>query len=300
MASPTDRAPGAERHPVTAHGSPRARVSVPTVRSHKRGAGAPPIVMVTAYDEPGARVADAGGVDVILVGDSVGNNVLGYEDTLHVTMEDMVRHVGAVARARPVALVVGDMPWMSYHTSVATAVENAARLVRAGAGAVKLEGGTERVGAVEAIVRAEIPVMGHLGLTPQSVLPMGGYRVQARDGASARALVGAARALEAAGCFALVLEGVPDVVAEKVTAALAIPTIGIGAGPHCDGQVLVFHDLLGLGAGPVPKFVRRYANLAEEATAAVAAYAADVRSGAFPGGAESYHGSEELLRELGG
>jgi len=294
MASPTG-------DDEVATGTPsRSRVSVPSVRAHKRRSGAPPIVMVTAYDEPGARIADRAGVDVILVGDSLGNNVLGYEDTLHVTMDDMVRHVGAVARARPAALVVGDMPWMSYHTSIDAAVTNAARLVRAGAGAVKLEGGVERLAVVEAIVHAEIPVMGHLGLTPQSVLPMGGYRVQARDGESARALADAAKALEAAGCFALVLEGVPDVVAEEVTAALAIPTIGIGAGPHCDGQVLVFHDLLGLGGGPVPKFVRRYAELGEAATAAIAAYAADVRSGSFPGGSESYHGSEELRRDLKG
>ncbi|MDA8309233.1 MAG: 3-methyl-2-oxobutanoate hydroxymethyltransferase [Actinomycetota bacterium] len=268
------------------------------LRARKRRAGAEPVVMLTAYDEPGARIADAGGVDAILVGDSVANNVLGFADTLHVTVDDMVRHVAAVARARPSALVLGDMPWMSYHLSVHDAVANAASLVRAGAGAVKLEGGLPRVPVVEAVVRAEIPVMGHLGLTPQSVLPMGGYRVQARDTDGARALLEAARALVDAGCFALVLEGVPGVVAARVTEEVEVPTIGIGAGPHCDGQVLVFHDLLGLGSGPVPKFVRQYAHLADAATAAVAAFASDVRTGAFPGDAESYHGSEELDREL--
>ncbi len=280
-------------------GQPRGTITVPMVRARKRRAGGEPVVMLTAYDEPGARVADAGGVDVILVGDSVANNVLGYPDTLHVTIDDMTRHTSAVARARPRALVVGDMPWMSYHLSVEESVANAAALVRAGAGAVKLEGGLPRVAVVEAIVRAEIPVMGHLGLTPQSVLPMGGYRVQARDADAARSLLAAAHALEAAGCFALVLEGVPDVVAARVTDELSIPTIGIGAGPNCDGQVLVFHDLLGLGAGPVPKFVRQYAHLGETATEAIAAFASDVRSGAFPGDAESYHASAELDRGLG-
>ena len=275
-------------------GQPRGPTTVPMLRARKRRIGAEPIVMLTAYDEPGARVADAGGVDAILVGDSVANNVLGYTDTLHVTVDDMVRHVAAVARACPSALVVGDMPWMSYHLSVESAVANAAALVRAGAGAVKLEGGLPRVAVVEAVVQAEIPVMGHLGLTPQSVLPMGGYRVQARDTEGAHALLAAAHALESAGCFALVLEGVPDVVAARVTDELAIPTIGIGAGPGCDGQVLVFHDLLGLGAGPVPKFARQYAHLADAAVAAIAAFASDVRSGAFPSDEESYHAPHKL------
>jgi 3-methyl-2-oxobutanoate hydroxymethyltransferase len=293
-ASPTTAEAGHSSPPGRDPAPRRERVTVPEVRSRKRRHGATPIVMVTAYDEPGARMADGGGVDVILVGDSVANNVLGYADTLQVTIDDMVRHTAAVARARPSALVLGDLPWMSYHLTVEEGVASAAALVRAGAGAVKLEGGPRRARVVEAIVGAEIPVMGHLGLTPQSVLSMGGYRVQGRDVESARALVDAALVLEAAGCFALVLEGVPDVVAAEITGSLTIPTIGIGAGPHCDGQVLVFHDLLGLGAGPVAKFVRPYAHLAEAATAAIAAYAADVRAGAFPGDAESYHGSAEL------
>ncbi len=285
--------------PVGREPSEGGPITVPMVRERKRRAGAPAIVMVTAYDEPGARLADAAGVDVLLVGDSVANNVLGYDDTLQVTVDDMVRHTAAVARARPSALVVGDMPWLSYHRSTDEAIENAAALVRAGAAGVKLEGGTTRVAAIEAIVGAEIPVMGHLGLTPQSVLAMGGYRVQAREVGAARSLVEAARALEAAGCFAIVLEGIPDLVAAEVTDVVSVPTVGIGAGPHCDGQVLVFHDLLGLGARTPPRFVRRYANLGELVTAAIASYAADVRAGTFPADAETYHASEELRRALG-
>lgn len=289
MTSPTPsiRPPALDR-PVTA----------PLVRSVKRRSGAQPLVMVTAYDEPGARVAAAAGVDLILVGDSVGDNVLGYPDTLQVTIDDMVRHTAAVSRARPSALVVADLPWMSYHLSAEAAVANAASLVRAGAGAVKLEGGRPRVAVIEAIRNAEIPVMGHLGLTPQSVRTMGGYRVQARTGEEAQGLVDAAKSIEAAGCFAVVLEGVPDLVAAEVTDALSVPTIGIGAGPHCDGQVLVFHDVLGLGAREPAKFVRQYARLADVATAAIAAFASDVRSGDFPSDAESYHASGDLRRAL--
>ncbi|MGH9083804.1 MAG: 3-methyl-2-oxobutanoate hydroxymethyltransferase [Acidimicrobiales bacterium] len=268
------------------------------VRSRKRAAGAEPLVVVTAYDTPGARIADAAGVDVILVGDSLGDNVLGYDDTLHVTLDDMARHTAAVRRAGPAALVIADLPWMTYHLGVDDAVGNAAALVRAGAQAVKLEGGGPRVAVVEAIVAAQIPVMGHLGLTPQSVLAMGGYRVQARDAGAAVALVDAARALAGAGCFGIVLEGVPDAVAAAVTASVDIPTIGIGAGPACDGQVLVFHDLLGLGGRPPAKFVRRYADLAGTATAAIAAYAADVRAGDFPDDTETYHATAELAASL--
>lgn len=278
--------------------TPGRPVTVPAIRARKRRVGADPIVMVTAYDEPGARIADAAGVDMVLVGDSVANNVLGYEDTLHVTVDDMVHHASAVARARPRCLVVADMPWMSYHLSVDDAVRNAAALIRAGAEAVKLEGGRVRLPVVEAIIRAEIPVMGHIGLTPQSVLAMGGYRVQARSVDAAEALMEAAKALAEAGCFSIVLEGVPDVVAAAVTDAIDVPTIGIGAGPGTDGQVLVFHDLLGLGARTPPKFVRRYAHLAEVATAAISAFAADVRGGRFPGEEESYHGSTDLRDAL--
>ncbi len=269
-------------------------ISVPEVRGRKRRLGGEALVMVTAYDYPMARIVDAAGVDMILVGDSVANVVLGYEDTLQVTVDDMVHHVSAVARARPRALVVGDMPWMSYHLGPEDAVRNAARLVRAGAGAVKLEGGPVRAPVIEAIVAAEIPVMGHLGLTPQSVHVMGGYRVQARTKEAAQALAEAARAVVDAGCFAVVIEGVPDVVGAAVTEGVDVPTIGIGAGPHCDGQVLVGPDLLGLSFGRTPKFVRRYAELGTEATSAVAAFAADVRAGRFPTEAESYHGNAAL------
>ncbi|HWE69399.1 MAG TPA: 3-methyl-2-oxobutanoate hydroxymethyltransferase [Acidimicrobiales bacterium] len=268
--------------------APTAPVTVPAVRAAKRRDGHPPLVMVTAYDAPGGRIADAAGVDIILVGDSLANNVLGYEDTLQVTVEDMVHHTAAVARAKPRPLIVGDLPWLSYHLDPADTVRNAAALIRAGAGAVKLEGGRKRVPMIEALVSAEIPVMGHLGLTPQSVHTMGGYRVQGKGDAAAEALAADAKAIAAAGCFAIVLEGVPESLGAAITGQLDIPTIGIGAGPDCDGQVLVFHDLLGLNPS-TPKFVRRYAELAEAATAAVAAYAADVRSGAFPSDAEVYH-----------
>jgi len=265
-----------------------APVTVPAVRAAKRRGGHAPLVMVTAYDTPGARIADAAGVDLILVGDSVANTVLGYPDTLQVTVADMAHHVAAVARARPTALVVGDLPWMSYHLDPVDTVRNAAVLIRAGARCVKLEGGAVRAPMVRALVDAEIPVMGHVGLTPQSLHAMGGYRVQGRDDEAARALVESAEQLVAAGCFALVVEGVPEKVGAALTDAIEVPTIGIGAGPHCDGQVLVFHDLLGI-TPTTPKFVRRYAELGRAATEAVSAFAADVRSGAFPADAESYH-----------
>ncbi|HTZ09088.1 MAG TPA: 3-methyl-2-oxobutanoate hydroxymethyltransferase [Acidimicrobiales bacterium] len=266
------------------------KVTVPEVRARKRGRGAEPLVMITAYDTPGACIADAAGVDLILVGDTVAAVVLGHRDTLQVDVGVLAHHVAAVGRADPRALVVGDMPWLSYHLDPRETVRNGATLIRAGAQAVKLEGGRVRVPMIEALVGAEIPVMGHLGLTPQSVHAMGGYKVQAKDSAAADALVEDARAVVAAGCFAVVLEGVPDVVAARVTAEIEVPTIGIGAGAACDGQVLVFHDLLGLRPqGPDPKFVRRYAELGALATEAVAAWAADVRAGTFPSEAETYH-----------
>jgi 3-methyl-2-oxobutanoate hydroxymethyltransferase len=266
-----------------------SKVTVPSVRGRKRERGSEPLVMLTAYDTPGARICDAAGVDMILVGDSVANTVLGYRDTLHVDIDVMAHHVAAVSRAEPRALVIGDMPWMSYHLTPQDSVKNAATLVRAGAQAVKLEGGRERLDAIEALLQAEIPVMGHLGLTPQSVLAMGGYKVQAKEHEAAEALLQDAKALAATGVFAIVLEGVPDVVATRVTEHVDVPTIGIGAGAACDGQVLVFHDLLGLTDGKAPKFVRRYANLAAAATEAVRAWADDVRQGSFPSEAETYH-----------
>jgi 3-methyl-2-oxobutanoate hydroxymethyltransferase len=274
-------------------------VSVPSLRGRKRRNGDAPIVMVTAYDEPGARIVSNAGVDIILVGDSVANNVLGYPDTLHVDIDVMAHHTAAVARAEPHCLILGDMPWMSYHLSPDDAVRNAATLIRAGAQAVKLEGGRARLPVVEAIIKAEIPVMGHLGLTPQSVLAMGGFRVQGKSVDAATALLDAAKSLSAAGCFAFVIEGVPDVVGAAVTESLDVPTIGIGAGPSCDGQVLVFHDLLGLGSGTPPKFVRRYAEVGRIATEAIASFAEDVRSEAFPSDAESYHAPEGLGDALG-
>jgi len=278
----------------------RDPVSVPSIAARKRSQGAPAIVMVTAYDAPFARIADDAGVDIILVGDSVGNTVLGYDNSLAVDVGQMAHHVGAVARAKPGALIVGDLPWLSYHVDSADTVRNAATLVRAGAGAVKLEGGRRRIPAVRAILDAEIPVMGHLGLTPQSLHAMGGYAVQGKDVEAARALELDARALAEAGCFAIVLEGVPDLVASRVTAAVDVPTIGIGAGPGCDGQVLVLHDLLGLSSGRVPKFVRCYSDLATVAREAIAGFAADVRSGDYPSSDETYHASPELRRELEG
>lgn len=275
------------------------QVTVPDIRVRKRSRGAGPIVMITAYDTSFARVVDQADVDIILVGDSLAEVVLGWEDTLHVGIEDLAHHVGAVARAGPRALLVGDMPWLTYHLEASDTVRNAAVLVRAGAHAVKLEGGRRRVPAVRAICDAEIPVMGHLGLTPQSVHAMGGYKVQGREAVAAAELRKDAEALAEAGCFAIVLEGVPDALAERVTAEIDIPTIGIGAGPACDGQVIVLHDLLGLAGRNVPKFVRRYAELGSIATEAVRDWAADVRAGTYPSEAESYHASAELREALG-
>jgi 3-methyl-2-oxobutanoate hydroxymethyltransferase len=245
--------------------------------------------MVTAYDAPGARMADAAGIDMILVGDSLAMVVLGYDDTLQVTVDDMAHHTAAVARAKPAALIVADLPWLSYHVSVEDTVRNAAQLIRAGAQAVKLEGGRKRLPMIKALVDAEIPVMGHIGLTPQSVNAMGGFKVQGRAHDAAVALVEDAVALEDAGCFSIVVEGVPDVVGTMITEAVDVPTVGIGAGAGTDGQVLVFHDVLGIEDRVAPKFVRRYAELGAEGSRALSAYADDVRTGAFPSAAESYH-----------
>jgi 3-methyl-2-oxobutanoate hydroxymethyltransferase len=264
-------------------------VTAPDIAGSK---GGDPLVMVTAYDAPSARAVDEAGVDMVLVGDTLAMVVLGYDDTLHVTVDDMAHHIGAVARTKPRALVVGDLPWMSYHLGRDDTVTNAARLVRAGAGAVKLEGGRKRVDAVKAILDAEIPVMGHVGLTPQSVHALGGFKVQGKTIDAARAIVDDAVALADAGCFAVVLECVPDAVARLVTDSIAVPTIGIGAGRHCDGQVLVYHDLLGLQDWLRPKFVRRYANLHDDAVDGVSRFAADVRAGRFPASSETYHAAD--------
>jgi 3-methyl-2-oxobutanoate hydroxymethyltransferase len=281
---------------MTAEVSPKRRVSAPAIAARK-GDGTP-IVMVTAYDAPSARIVDDAGVDMILVGDTLAMVVLGYDDTLQVTTDDMAHHVAAVARTKPSALVVGDLPWLSYHVSIDDTVRNAAALVRAGAGAVKLEGGRKRLPAIQAILDAEIPVMGHIGLTPQSVHAIGGFKVQGKELEQARAIVDDAIALAEAGCFAIVLECVPDAVARLVTDSVAVPTIGIGAGRHCDGQVLVYHDLLGFQDWLRPKFVRRYAELGAEATEAVARFADDVRSGRFPSSEETYHAADSIAAEL--
>jgi 3-methyl-2-oxobutanoate hydroxymethyltransferase len=257
--------------------------------------------MVTAYDAPSARVVDAAGADMILVGDSLAMVVLGYADTLQVTTEDMAHHVAAVARTNPRPLVVGDLPWMSYHVSRDETVRNAATLIRAGASAVKLEGGRKRIASIEAILDAEIPVMGHIGLTPQSIHALGGFKVQGKQLDAARRLVDDAVALAESGCFAIVLEAVPDGVARMVTETVSVPTIGIGAGRHCDGQVLVWHDVLGFGDGSrkPPKFVRQYASLEFEATEAVGNFVADVREGRFPSSAETYHMTDQMADALG-
>jgi len=276
-----------------------APITVPSVASRKVRDGAEPLVMVTAYDAPGARIASEAGADLILVGDSLAMVVLGYDDTLQVTVDDLAHHTAAVARAKPRPLIVADLPWMSYHVSTEDTVRNAAQLIRAGAEAVKLEGGRKRLAMVEALVDAEIPVMGHLGLTPQSVHAMGGFKVQAKSSDAAMVLVADAKALAHAGCFAIVLEGVPTEVASLVTDAVDVPIIGIGAGPDVDGQVLVYHDVLGIEDRIAPKFVRRYADLKTASVNAIAAYAADVRSGSFPGPAESYHLSADVAETLG-
>jgi 3-methyl-2-oxobutanoate hydroxymethyltransferase len=271
-----------------------AHLTAPQIRTRKVAQGSDPLVMVTAYDTPSALIADEAGVDVILVGDTLAMVVLGHEDTLHVTIDAMVHHTAAVARARPKAMILGDMPWLSYHVSTGDAVVNAAALVRSGASAVKLEGGAKRTAMISAIVDAEIPVCGHLGLTPQSVNALGGFKVQGRQAAAVRMLLDDAQAIVEAGVFAIVLEAVPNEVARIITDSVSVPTIGIGAGNHCDGQVLVWHDLLGLQDRLRPKFVRTYANLKRDAVAALRQYSADVRSRTFPNDDESYHVPGEL------
>jgi 3-methyl-2-oxobutanoate hydroxymethyltransferase len=259
--------------------------TVPQVLDRKGGER---LVMVTAYDFATARMADRAGVDLILVGDSVAMAFGGRDDTLSVTVEQMAYHVTAVAAATPSALVVGDMPWLSYHMSLDKTVDNAAQLIRAGAAAVKLEGGAIRAAAIRALVEAEIPVMGHLGLTPQSINRLGGFRTQGRSDEGVEALLADGRAIEEAGCFSVVLEAMPAAVGAQLSSMLTIPTIGIGAGPGCDGQILLIYDLLGLEDRFRPKFVRRYACFMEAGTDAVGTFVADVRSGNYPGPDESY------------
>lgn len=255
-----------------------------------------PIAMLTAYDYPTALLVEKSGSEILLVGDSLGMVVLGYENTLPVTMEDMLHHCKAVARGAKSPLLVGDMPFMSYQVSVSEAVRNAGRFLQEGGmDAVKLEGGRERLDAIRAIVSAGIPVMGHIGLTPQSVHQLGGFRAQGKTATAANELLQDALLLEQAGCFSLVLESVPYEVAAKISARLQIPTIGIGAGAGCDGQVLVIHDLLGLFERFTPKFVRRYANLHEQAIAALQTYIAEVKQRAFPAEEHTLHLSQQEL-----
>jgi 3-methyl-2-oxobutanoate hydroxymethyltransferase len=257
------------------------------------------IVMVTAYDAPSARIADAAGVDLILVGDSAAMVLLGYDSTVPASMDEMSMLTAAVVRGAKRPIVIADMPFGSFQISDEHALEHAVRFVKeAGADAVKLEGAGPSLSRVRAIVDAGIPVMGHIGLTPQSATALGGFKAQGRTAAQARKLVDDANALQAAGCFALVLEAVPAAVAAEVTRQLSIPTIGIGAGADCDGQVLVWHDLLGLYEGRSPRFVKRYAEVGEEIKRALERYAEEVRTGRFPGEQHTYAMPEEELREF--
>jgi 3-methyl-2-oxobutanoate hydroxymethyltransferase len=274
-----------------------SRVTIQTLQDKK--AHGTPIVALTAYDYATARVVDEAGVDFILVGDSLAMVVMGYENTLPVTMDEMLLHTRAVRRAVKNAMVVADMPFGSYQVSTAEGIANATRFFKeAGAQAVKLEGGASRLDLVKQLTDAEMPVMGHLGLTPQSVHRMSGYRVQGKSVAAIHHLVKDALALEAAGAFAVVLEGIPTEVAQRITAALHVPTIGIGAGSQCDGQILVLHDLINMSFSPQAKFVRRYGDAAALITDAVHRYRADVQGRNFPSEEESYHLGKEALSAL--
>jgi len=256
------------------------------------------IAMISAYDFPTAQIADRAGLDVILVGDTLGMVMLGYETTLPVTMEEMLCHVKAVSRAKPRALVVADMPFMSFQISKEEAIRNAGRMIKeGGAEAVKIEGGKCIAETVEAMAAAKLPVMGHVGLTPQAVCKFGGYKVQGRTEPSRAAILEDAVALEEAGCFSIVLEGIPWRLAKDITAKLRIPTIGIGAGPHCDGQVLVSHDLLGLYEGCQPKYVRKYADLATIMEGAFSSYVKDIKAGSFPSLEESYDDAQDRKKD---
>jgi 3-methyl-2-oxobutanoate hydroxymethyltransferase len=270
-----------------------AKVTVPELLQRKSTAADPTqrkITCLTAYDYPTGRLMDEAGVDVVLVGDSVAMVALGYDSTLPLTLDEALHHTKAVRRGVKRALLVADMPFGTYQGDVHEALRNAVRFVKeAGAEAVKVEGGERRLEVIARLTEAEIPVMGHVGLTPQSVHAMGGYRVQGKTAGGAEQLLRDARAVEAAGAFAIVLEGIPRELAAEITRSVHIPTIGIGAGPDCDGQILVLHDMLGLTFQEPPKFARRYANVGEAISQAMREYCADVQSGSFPSDAESYH-----------
>ena len=275
----------------------RVKKSVLTFRNAKQKNER--LTMLTAYDYSTAKLIDASGIDSVLVGDSLGMVMLGYEDTLSVTMEDMIHHTKAVARGVKDALVVSDLPFMSYQTSVYDAVVNAGRLIKEGrAQAVKLEGGLEVCPQIKAIVEASIPVMAHLGLTPQSVNAFGGFKLQGKDEEAARSLIEQAKAVEAAGAFAVVLECIPAKLAELITKSISIPTIGIGAGNGCDGQVLVYQDMLGLYSDFTPKFVKRYAEIGPQMENAIEDYISEVKSGAFPAAEHTFALSDAVIEKL--
>jgi 3-methyl-2-oxobutanoate hydroxymethyltransferase len=285
------------------------KITVPDIIRRKTGSSssqnsgrdsdARKIVCLTAYDYPTARLVDDAGVDVVLAGDSLGMVVLGYENTLPLTVEEMLHHTRAVRRGVRKALLVADMPYGSFHADKNEAVRNAVRFVKeAGAEALKVEGGERRMDLIAQIVEAEIPVMAHIGLTPQSMHAFGGFRVQGKTMDAAEQILRDARAVEAAGAFSVVLESIPRELAARITSELRIPTIGIGAGPECDGQILVLHDMIGLSLGHTPKFTRRYANVGEAISQATATYAQDVREGRFPADEESYHLSSEVRERL--
>jgi 3-methyl-2-oxobutanoate hydroxymethyltransferase len=268
------------------------RTTIPQLKKRKVSKGSEPIVAITAHDAPSARIADEAGVDVILVGDSLAMAVLGYDNTLTISVDQIAYHTAAVARTKPAALVAADMPWLSYHVSSEDTIRNGAKLIQAGAQCVKLEGGKKRHGMIEALIAAEIPVMGHIGLTPQSSNTMGGFVVQGKDSAAGEQLLADAESLQTAGCFSLVIEGVPTDLGELITNHLSIPTIGIGAGPGTDGQILVFNDLIGLENRFQPKFVRRYIDSYNQQLQALRQYGQDVKQGRFPSLEESYAARE--------
>lgn len=275
------------------------KVTTSTFRKMKREKEK--IAMITAYDYPTAKIYDECGIDAILVGDSLGMVILGYEDTTKVTMEDMIHHSKAVARGAKNALVVTDMPFLSYHTGVYDAVRNAGRIIQEGnATAVKLEGGREVTDEVRAIIKAGIPVMGHIGLTPQSINNFGGFYIQGKTLEKAKKLIDDAKALEDAGVFSIVLECVPAELAEMITSQVSVPTIGIGAGKGCDGQVLVSYDLLGMYQGKVPSFVKQYEDISSKMSVAVSRYIEEVKNSVFPSEEQSFHLDESVLKKLRG
>ncbi len=275
----------------------RRKVTIPDIRKKKLEGRK--ITMLTAYDYPSGRLIDEAGMDMILVGDSLAMTVLGYESTIPVTMDEMVHHSKAARRGIKYALLIGDMPFMTYNIGEKETIRNAGRFIKeGGCGAVKIEGGSEMSGTVKALVRSGIPVLGHIGLTPQTATQLGGFKVQGKDAKSARRLIDSAVALEKAGCFALVLECVPDKLAELITSKLEIPTIGIGAGPYCDGQVLVTNDMIGMYDRFTPKFVKKYADLWPQLTNAFRRYREDVEGGKFPSKEHCFEMNKSELRKL--